>query len=231
MANQLVRLNNVDRFNRSLVSILEHSRGPVEKTMRKQAKLVVEKVLSVTPPASGHSAKGKAAERRGKKTTAANIQRVLVGVPVSTDRKNLQGITESEIAREHEKHRRQGTIRRNLGKNRKRVPTNKLKQYIKARQKAVGMLMAGWKAASSEFGVSSRYMPAWVSKHSPASSASFKVTRNKFHIKFSNKVRYASNVNVMRKRLDWALHSQARGNEKIIANYKGAARRAGFRVT
>ena len=227
--NARVKLNNSEAFNRSLIKILEHSRGPVEKTMRKQTKLIIEKVLSVTPPANG-STQGVKARRAGEKTTAGNILKVMKGVPVSRDRNRLSQVKDRDIYRQHEKHRKRGRVRRSLGRSKATVPTRMLKQYIKRRQAAVGMLAAGWNAAAKEFKASGRYHPAWVKRHSPKSSASIRVLPDSIRIRFTNATRYAGKVSVMKGRLDWAMKKQAFNNEKIIANFKGGARRAGFSV-
>lgn len=231
MADTLVRLNNSDRFNRSLIAILEHSRKPVEEVMRKQARLVVERVFEITPPA-GRSKKGVAAKRAGEKTVAGNIQKVLVGVPVSSDRKNLAKVGERQIALTHEAARVAGRVK---GKRRARaslikVPAQKLKVYIKKRQKAVGMLAAGWNEAARKLQARNRYWPGYARKHSPPSVATVTVSTDYIRIYFANKVRFASGVGIMPKRLNWALRKQAINNEKIIASFKGGARRAGFSV-
>lgn len=225
-----VRLNNSARFNRSLISILEHSRKPAEEVMRKQARLVVEKMFDVTPPA-GRSKRGVAAKKVGEKTVAGNIQKVLSGVPVSKNR-SISTISEHQIAVIHTRARVAGRVR---GKKRARgvrvlVPKQKLNVYIKKRQKAVGMLAAGWNKAASLLQARNRYWPSYVRRHSPPSDASVTVTKDRIRIHFHNKVQFAGGVDVMPRRLKWALGKQASNNEKIIAAFKGGAKRAGFRV-
>ena len=225
-----VQLNNSDRFNKSLISILEHSRKPAAEVMRKQGRLIVEKVIGVTPP-SGRTKKGVAAKRTGEKTVAGNIQKVLSGVPVSKNR-NIPNISEGKIASIHKRARVAGRVKG--GKRAKGVivvvPAQKLKRYIKNRQKAVGMLGAGWNSAAAKLQVRNRYWPSYVRRHNPRSSASIDVTKDMIRIRFANKVRFAGGVDVMPRRLKWAMEKQASNNEKIIAAFKGAAKRSGFRV-
>lgn len=228
--SQTVRLKNVPRFNESLISILEHSRQDPEAIMRKQAKLFMEQLLKVTPPSYGNSTTGPQAKKRGEDTVEGNIRKVLDGVPVASDRKNLQNVTMKDIQKHHEANRVAGRVRgRNKGKGRMRVPTRMLGQYIKSRKQAVGMLAAGWRKSADEFNVKTGYYK-WIKRHSPASAVSVKVNKRGIHIKMSNKTRYAGGVGVMEKRLNWALGRQAQNNEEIIKNFKSNARRQGFRV-
>lgn len=231
MSRVTVQLNNVDRFNRSLIGILEHSRKPVEEVMMKQARLIIERVFDITPPA-GRAKRGVAAKKAGQKTVAGNIQKVLVGVPVGMDRKRLSAVTEGDITKTHTMARVAGRVRgaRRSGKNLVRVPTGKLKTYIKKRQKAVGMLAAGWNKAASKLGARTRYWPGYARDHNPPSVADVQLGKDVIRIYFENKVRFAGGVGVMPRRLEWALKRQASNNEKIIAAFKGGARRSGFRV-
>lgn len=229
MGRVYVRLKGHERFNRSLVAILSHSRRPALQVMEGQARGIVGKVIGVTPP-SGKK-KGLAARKSGERTVEGNIRKVLVGVPVATNRAQVHGLTENDIAHHHESNRVAGQVK---GRNRKIrrmiAPNNMLNRYVRRRQKAVGMLGAGWNAAASRFRVSPRDWPGFVRRHNPPSQASVRVTETKIRIRFENRVRFAGGVGVMPRRLKWALGKQASANEKIIAAYKGAARRAGFRV-
>lgn len=231
MAQTYIRLNNSARFNKTLISILEHSRKPILEVMKKQAKLVVEKVLDVTPP-SGRTKRGVKARKAGEKTVARNIQKVLSGVPVSTNRKGLASVSEAQIASIHTRARVAGQVR---GRRRKvgvitPVPSRKLQIYIKKRQQAVGMLAAGWNAAARKLNVSKRSWPSHVSRHNPPSDIRIDVTTHQISVFFGNRVQFAGGVGVMPRRLKWALGKQASNNEKIIAAFKGGARRAGFSV-
>jgi hypothetical protein len=228
MATVRVKLNNVAQFNHSLVAILSHSRRPVQAVMEGQAKGIVGKVIGVTPP-SGKK-KGVAARKAGEKTTAGNILKVLQGVPVASNRVALSGVNENEVAHQHQRYRVAGQIKRGLGKKKKKAPQAMLKRYIRRRQKAVGMLAAGWNAAATKFKVSPREWPTFVRRHSPPGQASIKVTKSRITIRFQNKVKFAGGVSNMPRRLKWALGKQTAANNKIMAAYKGAAKRAGFRV-
>jgi len=224
-----VRLTNVERFNNSLIGILGTSNRSPEAIMRKQGRLLVENILIVTPPSSGNSKSGPSAKRGGEKTVEGNIRRVLNGVPVTTDRKNLSKVTLDDIHNQHKKHRKEGKIRKSLGKKRMRVPTNMLKQYIKAQKKSVGMLAAGWNASAAEFNARKGHY-AWIKRHSPSSSAKVIVKPGSITIRMTNASNHAAKVNVMRKRIDWALQRQARNNEKILSHFKRNAQRQGFRI-
>ena len=95
---------------------------------------------------------------------------------------------------------------------------------------AVGMLAAGWNAAARELQARNRYWPSYARRHNPPSQVKVEASDKRIRIYFANKVRFAGNVDVMESRLRWALGKQASANEKIIAKFKGAARREGFRV-
>lgn len=228
--SRIVQLNNSPEFNKSLIKILEHSRKPVEDVARSQMRLVVEDMFETTPPAGGGK-KGPKAKKAGLKTVSGHIQRVLQGVPVSSNR-SIANTSESQIATIHSAARVAGRVPRRKGqkKARVKVPAQKLRQYIKKRQKAVGMLAAGWNAAARELGARNRYWPTYARQHNPPSQVKIEVNSKRIRIYFANLVRFSGGVDVMPRRLKWALNKRARKNEKIIAAYKGAARRQGFRV-
>jgi hypothetical protein len=229
MATVRVKLNNAPHFNQSLVAILSHARRPALVVMEQQAKGIVGRVIGVTPPSG--KLKGIAARKAGEKTTAGNIRKVLQGVPVSSNRKALSSVNENEVARQHQKYRVAGQIKgRHLGKKKKKAPAQMLNRYIRRRQKAVGMLAAGWNTAAAKFKVSGRDWPSFVRKHNPPGQASIKTTSSRITIRFANRVRFAGGVSNMPRRLNWALGKQTAANNKIMAAYKGAAKRAGFRV-
>lgn len=228
MATTKVRLTNSEEFNNSLIKILQHSRKPVAETMEKQTRLIVGKVLAVTPP-TRRGVTGPKAKKKGEKTVAGNIGKVLYGVPVAANR-SLSQVTERAIAKQHSKHRVRGRVNRSLGARKKMAaPTRKLKQYIKKRQQAVGMLAAGWNKAAQRFGLKRGHY-AWMKRHNPPSYAKMKVSDKRIHIKFINKVKFAGDVGIMSRALDYAMHWQARDNEKIIHHFKRSARKQGFKV-
>ena len=229
MATVTLKLNNVQEFNHALAMITAYSQKPVEETMNKQAKLLVEKIIGITPPFGKR--KGLAARDKGFRTVEGNIRKVLNGVPVAANRKLLSGVGEGEVARHHEKNRKRGRVSgANRRGNRKLAPQRLLDRYIKRRKDSVGMLAAGWNAAASKFRASPRAWPSFVKKHNPSSQATVKVTKTKIKIRMVNGVRFAGDLDTMSWRMDWALKRSAIDNTKIINNYKRGAKKAGFRV-
>lgn len=229
--SDIVRLTNVDAFNDSLMRIASNSRAPVKKTMEKQTRLILAKIFTVMPPAG--RASGKAAKARGMKAVESQIGKVMQGVEgrgKSIQAVRARAVSESNMRKWHEKHRKQGVVKRSLGRKKLKVSKGKLKSYIAKRKKSVGMLSGGFNVAARKFELKSGW-PSWIKRHSNApGSASFKVKTTSFRIRFTNKVKYVRDVSVSVKRLDWALQRQAKANKLLLNDYKKTAIKEGFKV-
>ena len=192
--------------------------------MDEQARGLAGKLVHNTPPFSNRR-RGNAARSAGKKTVEVQVNRVLQGVHPARAKVKTDG----DVRQAHERARVKGVIRK--GRQRQKIKAGKglLKKYIRRRQAKVGMLAAGWNKAADKFNVSSRMRPAWVKAHNPRSSASLKVRPDLIVAKFSNKVRFGKDVDILKKRFDRTLKWQAEANNRKMANYLGTALKNGSR--
>ena len=210
----LLTLKNGKAWGAALaVELKRQVKKSQEEVMREYVKNLVSEIIGLTPPQAGKHRKGTAAKRRGEQTTENQIRRVFQGVNKSqTDRdhfeykNSLYGMGEI-----HKRARVKGQVRRGSVKRRHKVMKGKLNKYIRMRKSKVGMLAAGWHAAADEFGVRGRNFPMWMRRHQgkARSSARIKIKKDNIHIRFSNRVRFAGDVEIMKRRLSWAMGVQA----------------------
>lgn len=229
MADIHYRLSNVDRFNRSLVAIVANGRLGVVKQMEKRAKILFEKVIDATPP-GGRGIRGIKAKQKGMRTVEGEIRKVIMGV--NKPRDPNPGLTDGQLHYWHNKARVGGRVRGQPRKGNQLLVTSKskLNDYIRKRQKAIGMLAAGWNHAARKFKVPARAHPKWISRHNPGGLALFWVTKKRITVRGINAARHVGKVGRMRMALDEALERAAWDNEKVMNSYKKEAKRQGFRV-
>ena len=223
-----VDLANNKQFLAALDNLWKHSRKGHEDFLRERAKDLTQDIIGVTPP-FGRS-KGLSAKQAGEKTTYKEIHKVFTPVDGRRARRMTGIVAYSDMQRLHEKYRSRGKVRRALRKHKKhRVRAGDLKKYSKSRARAVGMLIAGWGSAARSFGIKGRSYPAWVSRHRPASSAKLDFGGNRMTIRLENKVRFAGDVSVMHRRIDWAVNRQAGAMQRKHKHHMARiTKRAGF---
>lgn len=227
-----VHLTNHGTFNASLLNILSYSYRPLEVVMKEQAKGIVGKVISVTPPAGRGGVAG--AKAKGEKTVKSQIGNVLMGVPARVAKAAPKhALTIDEARRHHFAARRKGRItRQRKHKDKIRVPAALLKRYVKEQQGEVGKLADGWGAAARKLGVPTTIYKSWMSRHRSPSLVNIKVNKKGIRIRFTNSVRYVTDVDVMTRRLDWALARQARANDaRVMSAVRAGVRQAGWHLT
>lgn len=216
----LLTLKNGPAWSAALaVELKRQVKKSQEEVMREYVKNLVTEIINFTPPQFDKKLKGTAAKKRGEQTTENQIRRVFEGVtksklstanPLSTgSHERNQSI--SWMAATHERARVKGRVRRGSVRYRHKVMKGQLNKYIRRRKSKVGMLAAGWHAAADEFGVRGRNFPMWMRRHQgkARSSAKIKISKDNIHIKFSNRVRYAGEVEIMKLRLSRAMGVQA----------------------
>ena len=209
----LLNLKNGKKWGYALaVELARQTKKEQTEVMEIFVKDLVTTILKHTPPQAGKYVSGKDAKKRGERTVESNIRRVFIGVNKSQADKDhfeyknsLYGMGEI-----HKKARRKGRVRKQT-KKRVRVMKGRLNNYIRLRKSKVGVLAAGWGAAADKFGVRGRNYPMWMRRHkgTAKSSAQFTIEKDDIYVKFSNRVRFAGDVEIMRGRLNWAMGSQA----------------------
>lgn len=126
-----------------------------------------------------------------------------------------------------------GAYTRNIGRwkyiDQMVVSSTAYKRFSKELNKRVGWMAAGWNQAAALLG----YRPAaWIWRHSAPGAGTITVDEYGVRIKMTNKVQYASQVGDMRRRVQYALDSQAK---KMIntANkfFENMWKTSGFKLT
>lgn len=190
-------------FNRRIQQTLAHTKRDGRAFLQETARGVVRRILNSTPPARSGK-EGKAAHVAGKKTVAAQIGKLMVGVPAKRAER-------TDIREIHKAARVEGRIVGAKRANRIKVPIRALKAFIKAAQARVGYLAAGWKKAAQKLKVS---VPNWIAKHNAEGDGNISVTSQGIKIILRNSVGYASGLRNMTRRINSAL----RGQDKAMAN-------------
>lgn len=210
----LLNLKNGKKWGYALaVELARQTKKEQTEVMEIFVKDLVTKILSVTPPQAGGRLKGTAAKKRGEQTTENQIRRVFEGVNKTQayDRNLTPDQSIAWMAATHKRARVKGRVNRGRVRVRSKVMKGKLNRYIRLRKSKVGVLAAGWGAAADKFGVRGRNYPMWMRRHkgTAKSSAQFTIKKDNIYVKFSNRVRFAGDVEIMRGRLNWAMGSQA----------------------
>lgn len=231
----LLTLQNGDAWGFALaVELKRQVKKSQEEVMREMTKDLIGTVIALTPPSAGKYATGMTAKKRGERTTEGQIRRIFEGVnksevPAARKRRD-EDMSIAHMAAIHKRKRVNGRVGRSPVRRRKKVMKGQLNRYIRMRKSKVGMLAAGWGKAAADFGVRGRNYPAWIKRHQGKAkgTASFKVTKDNIHIRFTNNVRYAGNVAVMRGRLNWALGRQAEASlrKRMSKGLKNAAKQS-----
>lgn len=210
----LLTLKNGKAWGAALaVELKRQVKKSQEEVMREYVKNLVSEIIGLTPPQAGKRMKGTAAKKRGEQTTENQIRRVFEGVNKS--QAYNRNLTENQsmgwMAATHKRARVKGRVKRGSVRVRQKVMKGQLNKYIRMRKSKVGMLAAGWHAAADEFGVRGRNFPMWMRRHQgkARSSAKIKIKKDNIHIRFSNRVRFAGDVEIMKRRLSWAMGVQA----------------------
>jgi hypothetical protein len=224
MATQRSNTLNIDvgGFNKALETMISQSKRSSKAVIEEQAKGVIRNVIRITPPGRSTKESLGAAGKYGRLKIAADINKVLQGVPV----KQAEASDMGTIKTTHRQARKQGQVTHEASRK-VRVPKTMLNEYIRAQKKKAGRLMAGWSAAAARFGVP---VPAWVTAHSTPSAVKVTASGSKFHMKASNRSPYANKIRMLERQVKHAVQVQAGNMRKRIASKIAQdARRAGFK--
>ena len=229
----LLTLKNGNKWGAALaVEFKRQVKKSQEEVMREFVKNLVTEIIGVTPPQSGKFRKGTAAKKRGEQTVENQIRRVFQGVNKrqAYDRNLLNDHSIGWMRATHRRARSKGVVRKSAVNQRHKVMKGRLNKYIRMRKANVGLLAAGWHAAADEFGVRGRNFPMWMRRHQgkARSSAKISIKKDNIHIKFSNRVKYAGEVDVMEQRLSRAMGAQASKTQrkKMRKGLKEAVRKS-----
>lgn len=205
-------------LNRRIEQTLSHTKRNSEAVLNEVARGVVRRLLNSTPPAR-KGKEGKAAQRAGKRTVAAQIGKILEGVPANR-------AEQSDIRSVHKAARIEGRIVGGKRSNRIKVPIRALKAFIKAAQARVGYLVAGWKRAAQKLKVN---VPAWIEQHNAPGEGLVIPSGRGIKVVLRNSVGYASGLRNLTRRVNAALRGQDRAMANRLKNMvERAAQQAGL---
>jgi hypothetical protein len=97
------------------------------------------------------------------------------------------------------------------------VSQKQFQQYYKSVAKKVGYLVSGWESTAKTLGFS---MAKWMTGHGCPSTCEMKITSFGVFIKATNGASYASEVNDLLRRVEYALNWQTKQIEKQIRYYE-----------
>jgi hypothetical protein len=222
---------------------MSSSRGPTKETQKFAEKLVASDTRRVfasvdyaydtikTPAAA--SAFWFLIKRGGKQGRAAGreaAEKILQEHSYNV-RLRMAPIVESPDTKLHDQARVRGRVPRNQTVQQIIYKTADLNRHIKAKQRNIGFLAAGWLEAATELKVNG--VPAWIKRHrgKAPSAIRFEEKGDLFICHMSNKVSYSQAAQLARI-IPIALNAAAggmRAQAKAVA--LKAAKRAGFRTT
>jgi hypothetical protein len=188
---------NTEKFENWSEQYLVATKRELEPFMQQQMKGIVRTIISITPPGS-KGVTGSRAKARGVTAVRADAFRVVVGVPRSqaqTD--DVSGV----IARARDA---KGRVKRKQNPL-VRVPSAALTSYLKETTGKVGSLAGGWNAAAGKLGYKP---PAWIWRHNSPGRIDIDFTDKRLRIVARNRVRFATGVSGLTRRVQFAVDSQ-----------------------
>jgi hypothetical protein len=168
-----------DMMGPSLLRYAQAMERSVADVVKRAAKVITRRVISITPPASDGTT-GAAAYRQGRKKIAKQMDAVLAPVKLKKRRlitkvfgrtlkrpvytKTTEKYPDvSEVYRRYMKVRKNGAgIGVSKAKPKFFVDIGKFNRLLKDKESRVGKLAAGWTAAASVFDVP---VQSWISRH------------------------------------------------------------------
>lgn len=210
-------------FEGALKTMLSQSKRSAKEVVDEQARGFIMNVIKVTPPARSTRESLGSAKRIARKKVAADIHKVIQGVPV----KQAEAKDAGSIKAAHNKARQDGQVK-DSPRRRLKVPKTMLNAYIRKQQTKIGRLAAGWNAAASKFNVK---VPAWIAQHTTGSGVKVTATASQFGMKATNKSPYADKIGKLEGRIQHALGVQSAKMRKRIASFiVKDAKRSGFKA-
>jgi hypothetical protein len=205
---------------------------------QQQTALLVKKIALVTPPGSpvkvsqGDAAPGKFGQnkKRGEQKLKKNILQIF-----TADRRKLvrsgrylsaaektqiiaRNSQLSEMKQVHDRMRNgRGVI--NRGQSPFFVVTKTaISRYFANRKKRIGYLSGGWIPAANKTGA--KGMPAWVTRHTSPGAAKLTIGNYEMILEASNQVGFASDIERLPDRVQWACSLATSDLMKQIAKHE-----------
>lgn len=210
-------------FKRKSAQLMDLRRWPdAEKFWRTQAKGVMSETVNRTPPGGG-PVRGIQAKQRGEAIIHGDMAKLFR--PVT--RKDPGVITSiGKVSHIHSSARNKwGRVHRDLPEDQKHMVFRPvLNDYRREKLKHVGHLAAGFNRASARVGYKP---PAWIWRHKAPGDVMLRVTSRGIYFRATNRVRYASSVTNLEKRIQAGVDAQtAKLYRQVDYFVNGAARKA-----
>lgn len=227
----------------SITPPMSSSRGPTKETQKFAEKLIQGDVRRVLATASYayETIKSPAAasafwfllKTGGKKTLSQRIagaESILKEHSYNLRLRDAPIVQRADVSL-HDKARVRGRVKKSANVQQIAIRPNEIERHIKARQKNIGFLAAGWLAAAEQLKVPR--VPAWIKRHrgkSP-SAVNFVEAEGLFIIRMSNQVSYGPAAQLQRI-IPIALSAASGGiRAEAKARLLKSARRAGLTTT
>lgn len=196
------------RFDAAMRKLFEFSRRDVAVVMKEQIRGFAGMVGDLTPPNRG-ARRGTAAKKAGEATLESDIRNSFT--PVHPNHSEITGRAMDAVVKAN---RGGGKRRVKLKANAPKASRGDITKMVKRKKKNVGWLAGAWHSAARKFG--SIKGPAWIKRHKGRAKgwSRLRLSSTKAVIDVANAVRFASNVDGLSRRLQWALNAQARKMER-----------------
>ncbi len=203
---------------------MQGSRRDIGLVMKQQMKGFARYMVDLTPPNRGGT-RGVAAKKSGEKAIEGDIRNSFEAVHpnrAEISMAEMPGIV---------KGLRQGGRKRIRTKvaNARKASRGDITKFVRIRKKRVGHLAGAWIKAGLKFGKIAA--PAWIKRHLPTTKGfgRFKRGTNKIVAEIVNAVKFASDINGLERRAQYALNAQARKmNRQVDHRLERIAKRSGF---
>jgi hypothetical protein len=130
----------------------------------------------------------------------------------------------AEMANIMHTKRRGGNIRIKRAVKQTRAARSMITNFIKVKQKGVGYLASGWASAARRLG--KIRVPSWIGRHDAPGDADIRITTFRITATISNLVNWASNMDGVDRRMQYAVRWQTRAMQNRVNNFlKKAAKK------
>jgi hypothetical protein len=188
--------------------------------MEEQARGVINKLMIITPPSNGKT-RGVKAKKLGEAAIASDVRAVFIG----TTPKRSEVSSMEDMSSVMRNKRRRGTIRVKRVNQPTRAARSMITKFIKEKQKAVGYLASGWASAARRLG--KIRVPSWIGRHYAPGDADIRITTFRITATISNLVNWASDMDGIERRVQYAVRWQTRAMQNRVNNFlKKAAKKA-----
>ena len=209
------------KFDAALVRFMDKSKKLPSQVMKQQGKLLLRNIIAITPPNAGKKVSPDdgtkmipvAGKKAGEVTIRADIMKVFIDADNTIDTSHGSKVLQSSDLMFYNNFRDKNNGRVPITNREKRL-AHGLEDFIKQRQKLVGIACGGWAAGAEKCGLK---IPKWM-KHPYKGSASLTMSFESSVLHVINDIKFIGNFKGMQKRIQNALDVQAINMNKQVNN-------------